>query len=263
MRFQGCAKSLGMSLQPTAFALRLAPKIRAALTALTDALVEEPPFDPQTAQRRFKVAMTDAGQQVFLPQLAQATRHASGVQLQSFPLAFDGSLAQALGEGIVDLVIGPLPEEAQANLEVWPLFTERYVAILPRRILGKAQSKISLAQLKQLPLLVVEQESTRHRLIPQALQALGLQGQIRYRVPYFSVVAPMINACDTVAFVPSQIARRLPKTNRVSEQIVVCDLPFHLDPYTVSLARHPRFARDQGINWLAQLAYQRLSVPHR
>ena len=55
----------GMGLQPTAFALRLAPKLRAALGALTDALAEEPAFDPATAQRSFRVAMTDAGHQVF------------------------------------------------------------------------------------------------------------------------------------------------------------------------------------------------------
>ena len=61
----------GMGLQPTAFALRLAPKVRAALAALTDALAEEPAFDPATAKRSFRVAMTDAGHQVFLPPLAK------------------------------------------------------------------------------------------------------------------------------------------------------------------------------------------------
>ena len=257
----------GMGLQPTAFALRLAPKVRAALAALTDALAEEPAFDPATAKRNFRVAMTDAGHQVFLPPLAKAMRSAPRVQLQSFPLAFDSSLAQALGEGLVDLVIGPLPEEAHANLEVWPLFTERYVAVLAQRLLalGKTRAsglrKISMAQLRQWPLLVVEQEATRHRLVPQALLALGLQEQIRYRVPYFSAAAPMILACDAVAIVPSQIAHRLAKMSRQTEQIAVCELPFHLEPYTVSLARHPRFARDGGINWLAELARQCLSTP--
>ena len=256
----------GMGLQPTAFALRLAPKLRAALGALTDALAEEPAFDPATAQRSFRVAMTDAGHQVFLPRLARAMRGASGVQLQSVPLEFDSSLAQALGEGQVDLVIGPLPLEAQASLEVWPLFSERYVAVLPQRLLGIAKSqrtglrKISMAQLRQWPLLVIEQETTRHRLVPQALLALGLQAQMRYRVPYFSAAAPMILACDAVAIVPSQIAERMVKPGRQTDAIAMCELPFHLDRYTVSLARHPRFARDGGINWLAALAREQLGT---
>ena len=193
-------------------------------------------------------------------------RGASGVQLQSVPLEFDSSLAQALGEGLVDLVIGPLPLEAQASLEVWPLFDERYVAVLPQRLLGIAKSqrtglrKISMAQLRQWPLLVIEQETTRHRLVPQALQALGLQAQIRYRVPYFSAAAPMILACDAVAIVPSQIAERMVKPGRQTDAIAMCELPFHLDRYTVSLARHPRFARDGGINWLAALAREQLGT---
>jgi DNA-binding transcriptional LysR family regulator len=260
----------GMGLQPTAFTLRLAPKVRAALAALTDALTDEPAFDPSTAQRSFRVAMTDAGHQVFLPPLARAMRSAPRVQLQSFPLAFDSSLAQALGEGLVDLVIGPLPPEAHANLEVWPLFTERYVVVLPQRLLnlGKPRKRalhpISMAQFQQWPLLVVEQETTRHRLVPQALLALGMQEQIRYRVPYFSSAAPMILACDAAAIVPSQIAQRLVEHSAESgalAAIAMCELPFHLDPYTVSLARHPRFARDSGINWLAALARGQLAAP--
>jgi DNA-binding transcriptional LysR family regulator len=255
----------GMSLQPTAFALRLAPKVRVALAAITDALSDEPVFDPAKAQRNFRVAMTDAGHQVFLPILAQAMCHANGVQLQSLPLAFDGSLAQALGEGLVDLVIGPLPEEAQASLEVWPLFAERYVAVLPQSMLGAVEKRggnlpqMTMMQLRQWPLLVIEQETTRHRLVPQALSALGMQGNIRYRVPYFSAAAPMILACQAVAIVPSQIAERLSKLSHPADAIAVCELPFHLDTYTVSLARHPRFARDGGINWLAGLARQYLS----
>ncbi len=255
----------GMGLQPTAFALRLAPKVRAALAALTDALMDEPAFDPATAKRTFRLAMTDAGHSVFLPQLGQAVRDAPGIQLHSFPLAFDGSIAHALGEGQMDLVIGPLPEEALPSLEVWPLFTERYVAVLPQRLLDgqvPTESKlgtISMAQLRQWPMVVVEQESTRHRLVPQALIALGLEAAIRYRVPYFSAAAPMVLACDAVAIVPSQIGQRFARESRQTQAIAVCELPFHLEPYTVSLARHPRFARDAGINWLAGLARLRLA----
>ncbi len=257
----------GMGLQPTAFALRLAPKIRSALAALSDALTEEPAFDPATAKRSFRLAMTDAGHQVFLPKLGHAMRSAPGVQLQSMPMVFGSSIAQALGEGQVDLVIGPLPEDAQATLEVWPLFTERYVAVLPERllrtasdVLSRARRKISMTQLRQWPLLVVEQEATRHRLVPQALAALGLKDQIRYRVPYFSAASPMILACDAVAIVPSEIAQRFVKGSLRAQAIAMCELPFHLDPYTVSLARHPRFARDSGINWLANLARQHLGA---
>jgi DNA-binding transcriptional LysR family regulator len=252
----------GMGLQPTAFAIRLAPKIRSALVALTDALTEEPAFDPASAKRIFRLAMTDAGHQVFLPQLAQALRSAPEVQLHSFPLAFDGSIAYALGEGQIDLVIGPLPEEALLNLEVWPLFIERYVAVLPQRLLGAEKAngrqlrKITMEQLRRSPILVVEQESTRHRLVPQALEALGLKGLVHYRVPYFSAAAPMILACDAIAIVPSEIGQRFARESRGSQAIETCELPFHLDSYPVSLARHPRFARDSGINWLANLARQ-------
>lgn len=254
----------GMGLQPTAFAIRLAPKIRAGLVALTDALTEEPTFEPALAKRSLRVALTDAGHLVLLPQLAHAMRVAPHVQLHSFPLDFDESIAQALGDAKIDLVIGPLPAEVNASLEVWPLFTQRYTALLPQRLLGGPKpaksilQKISMDQLREWPILVVEQESTRHRLVPQALLAMGLKDSVRYRVPYFSAVAPMILACDAVAIVPSEIAMLCARESRGDQTLAVCELPFHLEPYTVSLARHPRYARDSGVNWLADLVRKTL-----
>ena len=77
--------------------------------------------------------MTDAGEFVFLPKLAAMLRsRAPGVRLQIVPLEFD-SLTRALGDGALDLAIGPLPLEGAGELHSRVLFRERYAGLVRRQ----------------------------------------------------------------------------------------------------------------------------------
>jgi DNA-binding transcriptional LysR family regulator len=244
----------GVRLQPTPFALRLAPAVRGALGLLTDALADEPPFDPATARRVFRLAMTDAGQQVFLPRIAAATWLAGrGISLQALPIAFDEGIAKALADGAVDLLVGPLPPESAPGLEVTRLFDERYVGL----VTASAGPRLRMADFRERPIVVVDQAATRHRLVAEQLVALGLERHIKFRVPHFSAVAPLVLACNGVAVVPSQVAARLAQEGGVA----AVELPFQAPPYAISLARHPRFGRDSGLNWLAQVIVDQLANP--
>lgn len=266
----------GVRLQPTPFALRLVPAVRGALGLLTDALADEPPFDPATATRVFRLAMTDAGQQVFLPRIAAATwaqsnRQGGGIGLQAVPIGFDPGIAQALADGAVDVVVGPLPPETAAGLDVTPLFTERYVGLVAgaadadRGRGGGAspgrRARLTMADFRQRPIVVVDQAATRHRLVVEQLEALGLGLRIAFRVPHFSAVAPLVAACKGVAVVPSQVATLLVAQSAKKASISAAELPFEVLPYAISVARHPRFSRDSGLNWLCDLIIQRLRTP--
>lgn len=256
----------GVRLQPTPFALRLAPAVRGALGLLTDALADEPPFDPATAKRVFKLAMTDAGQQVFLPRIAAATWAAGrGIGLQAVPISFDFGIAQALADGVVDVLVGPLPPEAAAGLDVTPLFTERYVGLVAAlshakaAAQGRKRQRLTMADFAKRPIVVVDQAATRHRLVVEQLEALGLGPRIAFRVPHFSAVAPLVAACNGVAVVPSQVAALLAAQSAQEARVAAAELPFEVPPYAISLARHPRFSRDSGLNWLSALIVEKLT----
>jgi DNA-binding transcriptional LysR family regulator len=260
----------GVRLQPTPFALRLAPAVRGALGLLTDALADEPPFDPATAKRVFKLAMTDAGQQVFLPRIAAATWAAGrGLGLQAVPISFDSAnpqaQAQALADGSVDVVVGPLPPETAAGLDVTPLFTERYVGLVAApnhakvAAQGRKRQRLTMADFAKRPIVVVDQAATRHRLVVEQLEALGLGPGIAFRVPHFSAVAPLVAACNGLAVVPSQVAALLAGQAVAGARVRPTELPFEVPPYAISLARHPRFSRDSGLNWLCDLIVEKIS----
>jgi DNA-binding transcriptional LysR family regulator len=232
------------------------------LGLLTDALADEPPFDPGTAKRVFRLAMTDAGQQVFLPRIAQAVwaqaapgrGKSIGIGLQALPISFDEGIAQALADGVVDMLVGPLPPEVAAGLDVTSLFEERYVGLVAR---SARRRRLVMDDFRARPIVVVDQAATRHRLVAEQLVALGLGPQIAFSVPHFAAVAPLVEACNGVAVVPSEVAARLAQQAAVQ----AAELPFEVPPYAISLARHPRFGRDSGLNWLAALVCAELAKP--
>jgi DNA-binding transcriptional LysR family regulator len=87
---------------------------------------------------------------------------------------------------------------------------------------------------------------------------MGWEKQIRYRVPYFSAAAALVASCDAVAVMPSHMAQRFAAQSGAGVKLATSDLPFPLDSYSVSMARHPRFARDAGLNWLASVVAAQL-----
>jgi DNA-binding transcriptional LysR family regulator len=247
----------GARLVPTPEARRLAPVVRQALHSLARALGEPERFDPATATRRFRLAMTDAGAMVFLPRIAPRLAAAgAGLGLEVVPFAF-ASLAQALASGAVDAAIGPpAPRDeagSDAELNAHPLFAEHYVAIVRRNgtlaRAANARGQLPLAAWREARVVVVEQGSTHHRVVPAALAARGMAQQVVAEVPHFAAAVPLVQAFDALAFVPSMIAaiytrRGLATTLRA---------PIELPVFNICWVTHPRFKRDAGLQWLGEL----------
>lgn len=245
---------------PTAYAERVMPAVREAIATLTEAFEDDPQFDPVRSTRWFRVAMTDAGEQVFVPKLARVmTAQAPGVRIELVQLAFD-SLAGVLADGTIDAAIGALPPGPAADLLVQPLFVERYVGLVRRdgmlaRAAG-ARGRLPMAAMRRAPLVLVSQSRTLHRRIDEAVAAEGLEANVVARVPHFIAAPPLVDAYDGLAVMPSElgehyVARRLGTT---------VELPLPLAPYEVSLARHRRFERDAGLQWFAERVTDVLAI---
>jgi DNA-binding transcriptional LysR family regulator len=247
---------------PTAFTLAAIPVVREVVGRLADAFERSPAFDPAGSRRWFRVAMTDAGEMVFVPRLVAAIApRAPGVRLEVLPLAFD-SLAAALGEAVIDAAIGPLPG-AGTDLRVTPLFAEHYVGLVHRggaldRAAGRAR-RLPRSALRRAPLVLVAQGRTLHRRIEEVIDAEGLDTQVRARVPHFTAVPPLVQAYDALAIVPSEIAAIFEARGAG----VPVALPLPLDPYPVSLAVHRRFEGDPGLGWFAERVVEVLATPAR
>lgn len=262
---------------PTSYAQRIAPVVRECLARLAGGLERDPPFEPARSTRWFRLAMTDAGEFVFLPKLASMlSSRAPGVRLQIVPLEFD-SLTEALGDGALDLAIGPLPLEGAGELRSRVLFRERYAGLVRRQgelhklaLAGPAASRragrtdpavgaggaaaaiprLPMAALRRAPLVLVMQSATLHRALARVVMSEGLESHVVGRVPHFMAVPPLVAAYDALAVLPLEIATIFAQRGLGA----VVDVGLPLAPYDVSVAWHRRYDADPGLAWFAAAA---------
>ena len=277
---------------PTAYAQRVAPVIRECLARLAGGLEREPPFEPARSTRWFRLAMTDAGEFVFLPKLAAMLRsRAPGVRLQIVPLEFD-SLTRALGDGALDLAIGPLPLEGAGELHSRVLFRERYAGLVRRQ--GELH-KLALAGA------ATSRRGARAGLAAGATGAAGstgtrgaaVSGGVAVPIPRLPMAvlrrAPLVLVMQAATLhralaqavmaegLESHVVGRVPHFMAVPPLVAaydalavlpleiatlfaqrglgaVVDVGLPLAPYDVSVAWHRRYDADPGLAWFAAAA---------
>jgi len=104
-------------MEPTPFAERLVGPVRTALENLHTALDGAAPFDPETAERGFAVAMDNRAVVVLAAPLAAAvSEQAPHVQLDIRPSG-TLKLLELLDRGELDLAVGGLAAPAEPSLE--------------------------------------------------------------------------------------------------------------------------------------------------
>jgi DNA-binding transcriptional LysR family regulator len=102
-------------------------------------------FDPVTAKRTFRLAMSDYGAAIVLPRLIRTLRReAPGIDLQISHASREGMLEGVLN-GDIDVAAGVFPELPN-ELRSTPLFEEHYACLvdrnsLPPRPAGNARQR--------------------------------------------------------------------------------------------------------------------------
>ena len=114
-------------MQPTPRAEALVGIVRAALESLRQLSESEPVFHPASAQRTFRICMTDASHITLLPQLLSHVRAlAPGIRLDAARI--DADMPRALQAGDADIAIGLIPQ-LEAGFYQQTLFTQDWVCL--------------------------------------------------------------------------------------------------------------------------------------
>lgn len=233
----------GMTPTPRADAL-IGPcrEILASLGRLTST---EPAFDPATAQRRFRICMTDASHITLLPPLLERVRAlAPGVRLEAARI--DGSTEQALTTGEADLAIGYLPW-LSGVIATQELFEQDWVCLASPRHprvhdrLGRrryvAEGHVAIAA------------GTGATLLHRALTTQGIERRVVLELPGFLGLGAIIGSTDLLATLPRHIGATLAHGNDLA--LWPCPLP--VDRFDVGQYWHPRFEQEPGSRWLRDL----------
>jgi DNA-binding transcriptional LysR family regulator len=230
-------------MEPTPRAQALYPELAAILARLDALRVEGTAFEPTTARRRFRVAMTDISEAVLLPGLlAHLRRDAPGVAIDTEPS--DEATARRLESADVDLVIGFMPQ-LEAGFHEQTLFVQDFVCLAAAghpRLQGRLTRRALEAEVHVL----VPLPGTGHAMVDRALGRHGIERQVALRVRTFLGAARIVAETDLLAIVPRRLSEALSDQQRVR----AFELPVALPGYAVKQHWHERMHGDPGHAWL-------------
>lgn len=235
---------------PTPQAESMAPAIVAALAAIRGSLARPRSFEPGLSTRRWRLAMSDIGEIVFLPRLAAALReHSSQAQLQALRSGRH-ELRDALTRGDIDLAVGWLPD-LRAGFHRRRLFEQRYVLLMAGAH-PLARARLTAARLAAVPQVQVLAEGTGHERVDALLRQHGIERQTPLSLPHFAALPWLLREGDGVAIVPCKLAAQVAEPLGLA----VRELPVPLAAFEVSLVWHHRAHDDAAHRWMRGLWVQ-------
>jgi DNA-binding transcriptional LysR family regulator len=245
-------------MQPTEKARAIAPLVSAALDKLRLAVNEAGVFDPAKSTLSFRLATTDYGEFIVLPELLRRVRTAA-LNVKIYSLPFDRPVfTQRLERSELDLgltVIEPGPE----RMHVKPLFRERFVCIARKghpavRWKGAVDKFVALDldTFVRLDHALVSRGGPPAGAIDRALAKVSRERRIVTTVANFTTLMFLVAQNDLVAAVGERMARRMAALVGVS----IYALPFETDGFAMSMAWDRTTDADQGQRWFREMVRQ-------
>jgi len=238
-------------LHPTRTAQRVAPVVIAHLQALESTVRSAEPFDAATSRAHWRLSLSDLGEILFLPPLAQALRReAPYCQLTNVAVAA-AEVSAALEARDIDIAIGIL-KAGHRGIASEALFRERFVGITahdwtPKA--GRAGKALNARQLAGAALAVATPTATVHGGVEARLKQLKLADRAIVHVRHFGALPELVSRTDLLAIVPRMYAESLPPRYDVR----IWQLPDAASSYEVRMLWHPSASGDPAHAWLRGL----------
>lgn len=191
---------------PTPMAQNIIGPVRNALQLLRVSVQESRSFNPQQANKTYRISMTDLTETVILPPLFQRLkRMAPMVQVESF-LAKRRETTKELAAGRLDFAVdAPLNTDPQVRHV--KLMEDRYIcAMRPGHPLAK--DKLSLDEYLSLTHIQISSRRSGLGYVDLALGKMGLQRKVTLRSQHYLMASSILMNTDMAMTVPERFARR-------------------------------------------------------
>ena len=230
-------------MAPTPFAQQIYPDVAGSLERLMQLSGTKPVFDAATAQRDFRICMTDISEIVALPALTNhLQRHAPGLTVEAERISPDSPRRLEAGE--VDLAVGFMPH-LEAGFYQQTLFEQDFVCLAAEhhpRVRSRPNKRAFLAESH----IVVTTSGTGHAIVDKVMAQQGYERRVALRVPSFLGVARIVAQTELLVIVPRRLGEALAQQERVRAYAPPLDLP----AFAVKQHWHERFHADAGNAWL-------------
>jgi DNA-binding transcriptional LysR family regulator len=229
---------------PTPAANAMVEPLERALMMMETSIQGTATFDPLSSTRCFSLLLSDIGQLIYLPIIAQhLALTAPRVSLKVPHLRID-AYREALVAGEADFAIGHLPS-LQAGFRQIPLAQDPYVCMM-RADHPHLQDKITLPQYLAESHIVVEPPGRGPGPVEQALSGLRRKRNVALWLPHFFAGPLILRSTNYLMSAPNFARFAL----RDLHNIRAVPLPFRMKKLNVKLLWHERMHRDAGHQWL-------------
>ena len=235
-------------LRPTRKAQRIVPAVIEQLHLLENTVSSDDVFEPASSHMRWRLSLSDLGEMMFLPPLAQVLCSESPSSQISNIAVPANEVSAALEAHEIDLAIGILERGRSASASEL-LFQENFVAITASnwRPLGwRAGNRLSARQLAAASLAVASPAATFHGSVDLMLSKLELNERIVLRARHYGALPELVTRTDLLAIVPLMYAKSLAPRYEVR----IWELPKNGANYEVHMVWHPSATPDLGHSWL-------------
>ena len=206
-------------------------------------LLRTPGFDPAQARRRFRLAMSDYGARIILPQLMRELRRdAPGIDLAVTQGSREAMQAQLM-DGELDLALGVFIDPPKQILTA-PLFREHFISVADRTTLP-ATGSLSLDAWLARPHVLVAMRIDGENEIDAALAAASAKRRVTLVMPHWSTALEVIAGTDLILTVAS---RCVPASEGGAGWLTFAP-PIPFAPFEFQQAWHNRRDNDPAHVW--------------
>ena len=229
---------------PTPMAQNIITPVRHALQLLRVSVQESRSFNPNEANKTYRISMTDLTEAVILPHLAARIRRlAPNINIDSF-LTRRRETTKELAAGRLDFAIdAPLNTDPQVRHV--RLFEDRYVCIMRKGHPLAGKDRISLDD--YLAQSHIHISSRRNGLghVDLALGKMGIQRRVVLRSQHYQMAPLVLESTDMVMTVNERFARR---HNLHWVELPIDDIP----PIQTHLFWHESTDQDPANRWMRE-----------
>lgn len=229
-------------MEPTPRTEALIGTVRAAMELLRELAMSRQAFDPASAERTFRICMTDASHVTLLPKLLAHLRPLAP-KVRLVAARIDEQTAQALQSGDADLAIGHVPW-LEAGFYQQTLYPQDWVCLVHPQ--HPAIRKTLTLRLYSEAGHVGIMGGTGAEVLAGALERERVTRRVILELPGFLGLAPLVATTDLIATLPRHIGETLAAANGLT----VHECPFVIPSFTVKQHWHARFHHDAGSRWL-------------
>jgi DNA-binding transcriptional LysR family regulator len=175
-----------------------------ALVQIENALEQSKQFVPAESTRRFRIALSDIGEMIFLPPIFNMMQQrAPKTELEVVQVAAE-DLPGWLASGKLDAAVGHLPSICNQTNHA-TILHERYVCLCRKGhpLVGR---KLTLKTFTSSAHVFVSSKFSGHKEVEGALRTAGMLRKVALQVPHFTILPLLISTNDLLVVMPSRVA---------------------------------------------------------